>query len=82
MFENLTGKGIVLFPAEQAGDGIWVPSWGVGEGEAREESGFFLSGWFLLMNVLFCRIGRSCRMLGSAQGFFRLCLLLADDEAF
>lgn len=41
MFENLTGKGTVLLPAEQAGDGIGVPAGGVGEGEAREESGVF-----------------------------------------
>lgn len=41
MFENLTGKGTVLFPAEEAGEGVGVPSCGVGEGEAREESGVF-----------------------------------------
>lgn len=41
MFENLTGKGTVLLPAEEAGEGVGVPAGGVGEGEAREESGVF-----------------------------------------
>ena len=36
---NLTGKGTVLLPAEEAGEGVGIPACGVGEGEAREESG-------------------------------------------